>query len=305
MNIVISGSTGLIGSALTAHFRKQGYIVKRLVRKEGGLAHDEISWDPENGKIEIEPLEKSDVWINLAGENIAHGRWNESKKKKILNSRIKSTQLLSKTLKTLNNPPALWINASAVGYYGNREDETLDEQSAPGKTFLSEVCQAWEAAVQAPDSVRTVLSRFGVVLASNGGALKQMLLPFRLGLGGVLGSGKQFMSWIALNDLVSAIDFIITEKSVKGPVNMVTPYPVTNQEFTKVLGEVLNRPTILRMPAFAARLIFGEMAEELLLSHAKVEPQKLMKAKFSFAYPHLKEALHALIDDKEKIAASF
>lgn len=305
MNIVISGSSGLIGSALTTYFRNQGYIVKRLVRKKGGLAHDEISWDPEIGTIDSEMLERSDAWINLAGENIAHGRWNEVKKKKILNSRVKSTQLLSKTLKNLKNPPSVWVNASATGYYGNRGDDLLNEQSSPGTSFLAEVCQEWEAAVQAPASVRTVCTRFGVVLTPNGGALKQLLLPFRLGLGGVLGSGKQYMSWITLNDLIAAINFILKNPSLKGPVNMVTPFPVTNQEFTTILGKILNRPTILSMPAFAARLIFGEMAEELLLGSANVEPQKLIEAKFSFEFPRLEEALHALLEENEKAAASF
>ncbi|PJD98119.1 MAG: TIGR01777 family protein [Parachlamydia sp.] len=302
MNIVISGSSGLIGSALTVFFRDQGHIVKRLVRKKGGLAHDEIAWDPEAGTIDAAGLEHTDVWINLAGENIAHGRWNDVKKKKILNSRIKSTKLLSDTINRLKSPPSVWINASAVGYYGNEGDKLLDEQSPLGSNYLSKVCKEWEDTVQAPASVRTVFTRFGVVLTPKGGALKQLMLPFRLGFGGALGSGKQYMSWITLQDLVLAIAFIIDNPSLKGPVNLVTPFPVTNQEFTTILGRVLNRPTIFAMPAFAARLIFGEMAEELLLSSTKVNPKKLVEAAFPYTHPHLEEALTALMEENVKVS---
>jgi len=296
MNIVISGSSGLVGSALTNFFKDQGHIVKRLVREKGGLAHDEIAWDPEAGTIEIDSLEHTDVWINLAGENIAHGRWNDTKKKKILNSRVKSTKLLSETINRLKNPPSVWINASAIGYYGNEGEKLLDEQSPLGTNYLSKVCKEWEDAVQAPPNVRTVFTRFGLVLSTKGGALKQLMLPFRLGLGGVLGTGKQYMSWITLQDLVLALAFIINTPSLKGPVNLVTPFPVTNQEFTAILGKVLSRPTIFAMPVFAARLIFGEMAEELLLSSTKVNPKKLIETAFPFKHPHLEEALSTLLE---------
>ncbi|EFB42722.1 TIGR01777 family oxidoreductase [Parachlamydia acanthamoebae] len=297
MDIVISGSSGLVGAALTSFFRDQGHLVKRLVRKKGGLAHDEIGWDPEAGNIDSDLLEGTDILINLAGENIAHGRWNDFKKKKILNSRLKSTQLLSKTLHQLKAPPRTWINASAIGYYGNQEgDAILDESSPAGTSFLSKVCKEWEASVQAPASIRTVCTRFGLIMTPKGGALKQMLLPFKLGLGGMLGTGKQYMSWITLQDLMHAIDHVIKTPSLKGPVNMVSPFPVTNQEFTHALGEALNRPTILSMPAFAARVIFGEMAEELLLSSIRVEPKKLLESSFTFAHPKLEDALHALLE---------
>ncbi|MBS4168757.1 TIGR01777 family oxidoreductase [Parachlamydia sp. AcF125] len=297
MNIVISGSSGLIGTALITFFREQGHLVKRLVRKKGGLAHDEIGWDPETGIIDSKLLEGSDVLINLAGENIAHGRWNDFKKKKILNSRLKTTQLLSKTLHHLKSPPSLWINASAIGYYGNQDDKIVHENTPAGTSFLSKVCKEWEASAQAPPGIRTVYTRFGLIMTPKGGALKQMLLPFRLGLGGILGTGKQYMSWMTMQDLVRAIDHIIKTPSLKGPVNMVTPFPVTNQEFTHVLGKVLNRPTVLSMPAFAARLIFGEMAEELLLSSMRVEPKQLINSSFTYTHPKLEEAMHALLED--------
>jgi uncharacterized protein len=298
MKIILTGSTGLIGSELVPFLKLKGHTVKKLVRQKQTLAEDEILWNPSTGQLELKELEGFDAVINLAGENIADGRWNEEKKQRILDSRIASTRLLCHNLIHLENPPKVLINASAIGFYGDRGEEELDEKSASGtKSFISKVCREWEAAT-APamqKGIRVVCLRTGMVLSEKGGALAKMLIPFKIGLGGVLGTGEQYISWIALDDLLEVIYYVLTQEGIEGPVNAVSPYPVNNKDFTKTLGHLLHRPTLLSMPVFAARLAFGEMADELLLSSAKVLPAELEKRGFQFKYPQLESALEHIL----------
>lgn len=293
MKILISGSHGLVGSALVKSLTTASHEVIRLVRHQPHYGRLEIGWDPKRGVIDKEHLEGIDVVIHLAGENIGEGRWTKEKKQAILDSRIKGTTLLSETLATLHHPPSVFLSASAVGYYGNRGDELLTESSSPGDDFLAHVCREWEKATApaAQKGIRTVLTRSGLILDENGGALAKMLTPFRMGIGGRIGDGKQWMSWIALDDVVGAIQFLIHDRFVNGPVNFVTPHPVTNAEFTKTLGSVLSRPTFLPVPAFGVRLAFGEMGEALLLGGQRVEPAVLESRGFAFNWPRLELAL--------------
>lgn len=295
--ILISGSHGLVGSALIKLLTTEGHQVVRLVRHGGAAGSSEVAWDPKKGTIESEHLEGLDAVVHLAGENIASGRWTSEKKRAILESRVKGTTLLSQSLAKLSRPPSVFVSASAIGYYGDRGDEQLTEQSAPGTGFLAGVCREWEKATMpaAEKGIRTVQARFGIVLAAEGGALKQMLTPFRMGIGGRMGSGKQWMSWIALEDLVAAIRFVIYDNLVSGPVNFVSYFPVTNAEFTKTLGRVLRRPTLFPIPAFSVRLAFGEMGDALLLSSQKVEPAVLQARGFSPSLPRLEPALRRLL----------
>jgi uncharacterized protein (TIGR01777 family) len=235
--------------------------------------------------------------VHLAGENIASGRWTAEKKARIRDSRVNGTRRLSEALAQLSVPPKVLVSASAVGYYGNRGDEILREDSPSGSGFLAGVCRAWEAATEpaTQKGIRTVILRNGVALSPNGGILAKILLPFKMGAGGVVGGGKQYLSWIALDDMVEAIHHVLITGSMQGPVNIVAPYPVTNQEFTKTLGHVLGRPTLVPVPAFAARLAFGEMADELLLASARVEPSRLLATGYTFRYPDLEGALRHLL----------
>jgi hypothetical protein len=242
-------------------------------------------------------LEGFDGVVHLAGENLAEGRWTDEKKRRIRESRTKGTQLLSETLAKLTEKPAVLVSASAVGFYGNRGDEVLNEQSAAGEDFLADVCREWELATlpAAQSGVRVVQLRFGVILSGEGGALKKMLLPFRLGVGGKLGNGKQYLSWIAIDDAVGAIEHALFNDAVRGAVNAVAPEPVTNYEFTKTLGSVLSRPTIFPVPAFAARLAFGEMADATLLASQRVNPLRLKETGYTFKYPKLEDALRHVL----------
>jgi uncharacterized protein (TIGR01777 family) len=297
MIIAVTGSSGLVGTALVNALERQGYTVRRLVRRSTQTGDCEIRWDPAGGTIDAANLSGVDAVVHLAGEGIAAHRWTESFKHKIRDSRTRGTRLLCETLASLSVKPAVLVSASAVGYYGDRGDERVDESSPAGQGFLADVCQQWEEATHAARdaNIRVVNLRIGVVLSSKGGALAQMLMPFRLGLGGVIGSGRQYISWIALDDLVRVIQFALHAAALSGPVNAVAPEPATNREFTKTLGRVLGRPTIFPMPAAAARLAFGEMADEMLLGGARVEPRALSHAGFDFAYPQLETALrHAL-----------
>ena len=297
MKILISGSHGLVGSALVDLLTSEGHEVARLVR-DARASSTEIEWRPEKGTIDKERLEERfDAVVHLAGENIAEGRWTNEKKRAIFESRVKGTTLLSETLAALRNPPPVFVSASAIGYYGDRGDEQLTEQSAPGTGFLADVCREWEKAT-APaveKGIRTIHARFGIILGAGGGALKQMLTPFRMGIGGRVGNGKQWMSWIALDDVVRAIRFTIHDNFVNGPVNFTSPFPVTNAEFTKTLGSVLRRPTLFPIPAFGVRLAFGEMGDALLLSSQKVEPAVLQGRGYSFQWPRLELALRRLL----------
>ena len=294
MKVLVTGSTGFIGSALVSALTAAGHQVTRLVRKLAGAG--EVRWDPAAGAIDTGGLEGHDAVVHLAGENIA-GRWTAAKKQRIRESRVNGTRLLAEALAKLSRRPRALVCASAIGYYGDRGEEKLREGSPPGKGFLAEACVAWEAAAKpaADAGLRVVHLRIGVVLHPKGGALKQMLLPFKLGLGGVIGSGRQYMSWIALDDLIGIFQHALANDSLRGPANAVAPNPATNREFTKSLGQVLSRPTIFPMPAFAARLAFGEMADELLLASTRVEPARLAASGYSFAYPQLEAALRHLL----------
>lgn len=297
MIIAITGSTGLVGSALAGALESDGHLVRPVVRRAANAAKDEIRWDPDAGMIDTTDLANVDAVVHLAGENIAAHRWTASFKNKILTSRVRSTKLLCDTLAGLASRPTVLVSASAVGYYGNRGHEKLNETSCAGTGFLADLCQQWECATHAARdaNIRVVNLRIGVVLSKRGGALATMLTPFRLGVGGVIGSGNQHISWIELNDLVRVIQFVLAAAAINGPVNAVAPMPVTNRDFTKTLGRVLGRPTVLPMPAFAARVAFGEMADEMLLTSARVEPRVLTDASFEFEYPQIELALrHAL-----------
>jgi len=294
VRILVSGSSGLVGSALVPFLTTSGHSVTRLVRSAPGK--EEGRWDPAAGTIDAAALEGHDAVVHLAGENIAE-RWTPERKARIKDSRVKGTRLLAETLGRLAQPPKVLVAASAIGYYGDRGDALLREDSTSGSGFLAEVAREWEAATAAAATkgIRVVNLRIGVVLSPRGGALAKMLLPFKLGLGGVVGSGKQHWSWIALDDLLGIILFALNTDTLKGPVNAVSPKPVTNYEFTKTLGRVLKRPTIFPMPASAARFAFGEMADELLLSSTRVDPTKLVAAGYQFRFPELEGALRQVL----------
>ena len=297
MKILISGASGLVGKHLIPTLKAKGHEVHRLVRKTPQSA-DEIQWDAEKGFSESEQakLENFGAVVHLAGDNVASENWSNEKKRKIKESRTIGTRVLVDALKNLQNPPKHFISASAIGFYGNRGGEILTETSAKGEGFLPEVCAAWEAEIKKAETfARVVYLRIGVVLAKDGGALEKMLTPFKFGVGGTIGSGKQYMSWIALDDLVKMIHFALENENINGAVNAVAPNAVTNQEFTKTLGKVLSRPTFLPVPEFAIKTLFGEMGETLLLEGALVVPQKLRDAAFEFDFPNLEDAMnHAL-----------
>ena len=295
MKILVTGATGLVGGALVRFLAGGGHEVVQLGRSAPGAG--DIRWDPEAGVLEPDALEGFDGVVHLAGDNIATGRWTAEKKRRIRESRVKGTSLLAATLAGLERPPRVLVSASAIGYYGDRGDEELTEGSAPGSGFLSEVCREWEAATEAAEGkgIRVAHARLGVVLSKDGGALAKMLTPFRLGAGGVIGNGRQYMSWITLDDTVAAIGHLLSTDSAAGPVNVVAPAPVTNGEFTRTLGRVLRRPTLFPMPGFAARLAFGEMADALLLASTRVKPAGLTAAGYAFRYGSLEEGLRYVL----------
>lgn len=278
---MISGSHGLVGTALLKSFEGEGHEVIRLRRTFS------------------EPLDFSgiDAVIHLAGESIAEGRWNSAKKLRIKESRVNGTQKLSEQIAESKNKPGVFISASAIGYYGNRNDEILTEESSAGSGFLPDICKQWEGAAQdaAEERLRIVTIRTGIVLDSHGGALHKMLTPFKMGGGGILGNGRQYMSWISLDDMISSIQFIIHNESIQGPINLTAPNPVTNRDFTKILGRVLRRPTIIPLPACAARILFGEMADALLLSSTRVKPYKLINNGYKFIHENLNDALKDIL----------
>ena len=296
MKILISGSHGLVGKALIDALEADGHEIYRLVRHAPD-SKKEIEWSPERYSIAISMIEGFDAVYHLAGESIASGRWNEEKKRKIRESRTKGTKLLADALANLHRPPKTLISASAIGYYGNRGDEVLTEASAPGNDFLAGVCVEWENATEHATTmgIRVVNTRFGIILDREGGALAKMLTPFRMGIGGRIGDGKQWMSWILLADVVGALQLALKDETVSGPVNFVAPNPVTNAEFTTTLGRVLSRPTFFPIPEFGARLAFGEMADALLLSSQRVQPQVLQDRGYQYEHADLTGALrHAL-----------
>jgi len=292
MKILITGATGLIGTALQKSLREKGHDLLLVSRKEPKDS-TYVQWDPENGFAESERLEGIDAVVHLAGESVSGLRWTDEKKKAIRDSRVLGTRSVVDAISDLKKRPSVFIAASAIGFYGDRGDDEMTETSKAGKTFLAEVSREWEAeARRAEDSgVRTVLLRTGIVLSKDGGALGTMLMPFKLGLGGVVGDGKQWMSWISLDDHVAVINYVLENESVRGAVNSVSPNPVTNEEFTKVMGEVLYRPTFIPVPEFAVHLAFGEMGEALLLDSIRVIPKRLEDVGFTFKFPDLKKAI--------------
>jgi uncharacterized protein len=294
MNVLISGATGLIGSALAQELEDGGHTITRLTRSPRG--ENDVRWDPDAGTIEGS-LEGTDAVVHLAGESIAEGRWSASKKERIMQSRKKGTRLLAEAIASLPTPPGVMVSASAVGYYGDRGNELLREDSGPGSDFLAEVCQAWEAAADPAREagIRVVHPRFGIVLSPQGGALGTTLPIFKLGGGGRIGNGRQWWSWVALDDVVGTIHHALENDSVEGPVNVGSPNPLTNAEYTKVLGKVLNRPTIFAVPAPAIRIVIGGMADALLLASQRMEPAKLKETGYDFRYPELEGALRHLL----------
>jgi len=297
MKILITGATGLIGNSLQKVLRGRGHELLFASRKEP--RNDSwVQWDYDNGFSDPEKLEGVDVVIHLAGESISGLRWTDEKKRAIRDSRVLGTRNVVDTISSLKQRPGTLISASAIGFYGDRGDDEMTETSPPGKSFLAEVCREWEAeARRAEDSgVRTVILRTGIILSKDGGALGTMLTPFKLGLGGVIGSGKQWMSWVSLDDHLAVIDYAIENEKIRGAVNSVSPNPVTNEEFTFAMGEVLYRPTFIPVPEFAVHLAFGEMGDALLLDSTRVVPKRLTDAGFEFKYPDLKKALHHAVE---------
>jgi len=285
---------------LFPHLVKAGYEPIPLVRTKD-RADEGIYWNIETGEIVADNLEGLTAVIHLAGEGVAKSRWTHEQKDRIRSSRVKGTRLLAETLAGLKEKPEVLICASAVGMYGNRGDETLTEDSPPGSGFLPEVCVEWEqAADPARDvGIRVVHLRIGVILSPYGGALNKMLLPFKLGLGGIVGNGNQYWSWVALDDVLGAITHILKHEKLTGPVNCTAPNPSTNREFTKALGRVLRRPTCLPVPAFAIRMMLGEMGEDLLLASAKVIPRKLEESGYHFKQTEVEAAMRAALKRPE------
>jgi len=296
MNILLSGSTGLIGSELAFFLSGKGHRIIRLVR--GAQAEeDEVRWDPASGTLDPQHLEHIDAVVNLAGENILSGRWTREKKRRICESRIKGTQLLAQAMSRLFDPPKVFVSVSAIGYYGDRGDEKLNEESEAGAGFLPELCRQWEAATEVAiiRGIRVVIPRLGMVLSPKGGALGLMLPVFRLGMGGRIGTGRQYQSWITIEDLLEVIAYAIQNDWLHGPINAVSPNPATNLEFAQALGRVLSRPVRFSLPSFAARIAFGKMADEVLLASARVSPARLVKSGFNFKFPELENALRHLL----------
>jgi len=295
MRILVTGSSGLVGSALVPLLTTGGHEVTRLVRRPPGSG--EVAWDPSAGRVDPKVLEGFDAVVHLAGENIAEGRWNDAKKARIRRSRVHPTRLLAEGLSRHERRPAALICASAVGFYGDRGEEILGEDAGRGAGFLSDVCSEWEAAASpaAEAGIRVAHLRFGVILSAAGGALRKMLAPFKMGLGGRIGDGRQYMSWISIDDAAGAILHALRVPAVEGPVNAVAPEPVTNARYTRALGRVLSRPTIFPVPAFAARLAFGEMADALLLASTRAVPRRLSETGYDFRHADLDTALRHLL----------
>jgi hypothetical protein len=292
LTVAITGASGLIGSALVKRLGQRGHTVRRLVRHTPDVNAGEVQWDPQRGHLDPAALTGVQAVVHLAGEPIAQ-RWTAARKEAIRASRVRGTDLLARTLASMPQPPAAMLSGSAIGYYGDRGDEPLDEGSRAGTDFLAGVTEDWERATTPAErtGVRVVLLRTGIVLARNGGALAKLLLPFRMGVGGPIGDGRQWMSWIALEDHLRAIEFALHTASLRGPVNLVSPNPVTNAEFASTLGRVLARPAFLPVPRFALELLYGEMADATILAGQRVTPRALTAAGFTFGLPTLEQAL--------------
>lgn len=304
MRILITGASGLVGSQLKHFLSAGGHEVKTL-----GRSNADIRWNIERGLLDVAQLEGFDAIVHLAGANVGE-RWTRKHRAAIYDSRVKGTELLCRTLKSLKRPPKVLVAASAIGIYGDRGDETLDEGSTPGGGFLAGVCRAWEQACQPAieAGVRVVNLRFGIILSPRGGALGKMLLPFKLGLGTNLGSGRQWMSWVSIDDAIGAIHHALMTPSLSGPVNVTAPNPVTNREFTKTMGKVLLRPVIWFLPWFATalplKLLLGEMADEMLLGGAKVLPKRLLQSGYRFRHETLEAALRHVLGKRGQVAAT-
>jgi len=296
VRVAVTGSHGLIGSGLLDALHTRGDEAVRLVRDQPQPG--EARWEPAEGKIDAKALEGVDAVVHLAGVGIGDRRWSDEHKRAVLDSRVQGTTLLARTLASLTDRPSVLVSASAVGYYGDRGDEVLTEDAGPGTGFLSEVCEQWErSTAPAKDAgIRVAHLRTGLVMSREGGALKQMLVPFRLGAGGRIGSGRQWWSWIAIDDELGAILHVVGDDTVRGPVNLTAPNPVTNAEFTKTLGKVLGRPTLLPTPTFALKALFGgDAVDEMFLGGQRVVPAKLEATAYEFRHPHLEPALRALL----------
>jgi uncharacterized protein (TIGR01777 family) len=296
MKVAITGASGLLGSALVPFLTTGGHEVVRLVRR-APKAKDEVRWDPGAGEIDAAALEGVDAIVNLSGENIAGGRWTDARKALLRSSRVGPTGLLARTLAGLKHKPKVLVSASAVGYYGDRGDAWVNEKDAPADDFLARLSVEWEKAAEPASraGIRVVHPRIGVVLSPAGGALGKMLLPFKAGLGGVLGPGTQYMSWIAMDDLLGVVHHLLVRTDLAGPVNATAPEAVTNAVFTKTLGRVLGRPTVAPVPAFALRLAFGEMADATLLTGARVRPGRLLATGYRFRFPEVEGALRHVL----------
>ncbi len=296
-SVALTGGSGLIGTRLRQALTRRGDRVVSFVRDPARAGPGDRFWDPASGHLDALAVEGLDAVVHLAGEPIASGRWTAARKRRILESRVRSTRLLCDALATAQEPPSVLISASAIGYYGDRGEAWIAEESEPGEGFLAEVCVAWEEATQAARAagIRVGLARIGVVLAPEGGALARMLPIFRLGLGGRLGNGRQYLSWIGIDDAVAALEHALDCEALSGPFNLVGPKPVTNAEFTRTLSRVLSRPAVLPAPSLALRLAVGEMAQALLLDSARIAPRRLQSTGFRFRHPDLEGALRSLL----------
>jgi uncharacterized protein (TIGR01777 family) len=298
MKILISGASGLVGTALTAVFRREGHTVGHLVRPGGPARPGDIRWDPTSATVERAALEASDALVHLSGANISGGRWTPARKQVLRSSRVDTTRFLVDSLSRLGRKPRVFISASAVGYYGSRGDEVLTESMRPGTDFLSALARDWEteASRAQASGIRTVMLRFGVILSSSGGALPRMMTPFKFGVGGPLADGEQWMSWIALEDVIGIVRFAIANAELSGPVNVVAPNPVRNGDFSRVLAKVLHRPAVFSAPRLVLRLALGEMADALLLVSQRAHPAKLLAMGYRFRFDDLGTALREIID---------
>ncbi|HLV93796.1 MAG TPA: TIGR01777 family oxidoreductase [Candidatus Acidoferrales bacterium] len=302
LRILISGASGLVGAAATIALRADGHEVGHLVRSRGSLSTGDVRWDPAAGTADQEAMEGASAIVHLAGAGIGDSRWAEARKKILCSSRVDSTRILVDAISKLRQKPRVLLAASATGFYGNRGDELLAESSAAGSGFLAVLARAWEGESLRAESlgVRTVLLRFGMILSAQGGALPKVITPFKFGVGGRLGSGNQWMSWIALDDVIGVIRAALADEAFSGPVNVVAPNPLRNVDFTRALARALHRPAILPAPAFALRLALGrEMADELLLSSQRVQPQKLIAAGYAFRFPELDPALKTILTQRD------
>jgi uncharacterized protein len=299
--VAITGATGLIGGALAASLERDGHRVHRITRSASKAGPDDLVWDPAAGSIDAQKLEGVDAVVHLAGEPIGASRWTDETKRRIRASRVQGTDLIARTIAGLEAKPTVLVSGSAVGYYGDRGDESLSETSSPGDDFVAEVTQAWEAAAApaAEAGIRVAYARTGVVMAKEGPLIEKVELPFRLGVGGRVGSGKQYVAWIALEDEVRALRFLLERDDAEGPYNLTAPEPVTNATFTRELGRVLRRPTVLPIPVAAIRLLYGEMGVSLATASQRVHPTRLLEAGFEFVHPELRSALRVALERSE------